>query len=42
VESRFKSDTEARVIEKRNTYEGFKAAALTGLNIDGKTGMAKK
>ena len=34
VESKFRSDTEQKVLQRRNTYEGFKAVAHTALNID--------
>jgi len=34
VESRVQSDTEKRVLQRRNTHEGFKNAAMQSLNID--------
>lgn len=34
VSSRVKNDTEQRVIQRRNTNEGFKNAAISSLNID--------
>jgi len=39
IESRFKSDTEEKVLQRRNTYEGFKAVAQSTLNIDPKSGV---
>ena len=34
VESRFKSDSENKVLQRRNTYEGFKNAAMQQLNLN--------
>lgn len=34
ISSRVKSDTEQRIIQRRNTHEGFKNAAIQSLGID--------
>lgn len=34
MESRFKNNGEAKVLQRRNTYEGFKSVAAQSLNLD--------
>jgi len=47
VESRFKSgdcgsSNPTKILERRNTYEGFKNAAAHSLNIDPTTGQSNR